>query len=239
MRSHGCRRALQAPHPRPARHGHEPVCAASSQCRPAAASATAVVRCVGPPACRPLLPGAGAGAQPHTPTPPHPNRLTGIVTAYGLAWIGHFFVEHNRPATFKWVWVWLPPRLLRLRRAQLPAGAPQRPPTHAANAPAPAPQVPIFQPDGRLRDVLQHPDGQGEASAAGRQGQVAAGRQAGRQGGSVGPCAPPAALWLCGSAPWVGGWGKHAAHTTARAAAKHACRHRRLGAPEPRVGVHA
>ena len=25
----------------------------------------------------------------------------GIVAAYGFAWIGHFFVEHNRPATFK------------------------------------------------------------------------------------------------------------------------------------------
>ncbi|MCC3159918.1 DUF962 domain-containing protein [Hymenobacter sp. 15J16-1T3B] len=25
----------------------------------------------------------------------------GIVAAYGFAWLGHFFVEHNRPATFK------------------------------------------------------------------------------------------------------------------------------------------
>ncbi len=24
-----------------------------------------------------------------------------LVVAYGLAWIGHFFFEHNRPATFK------------------------------------------------------------------------------------------------------------------------------------------
>lgn len=26
----------------------------------------------------------------------------GIVTSYTFAWIGHFFVEHNRPATFKY-----------------------------------------------------------------------------------------------------------------------------------------
>ena len=25
----------------------------------------------------------------------------GIVAAYGFAWVGHFFVEHNRPATFQ------------------------------------------------------------------------------------------------------------------------------------------
>lgn len=25
----------------------------------------------------------------------------GVVAAYGCAWIGHFFVEHNRPATFQ------------------------------------------------------------------------------------------------------------------------------------------
>lgn len=25
----------------------------------------------------------------------------GLVTGYGLAWIGHFFVEKNKPATFK------------------------------------------------------------------------------------------------------------------------------------------
>ena len=28
----------------------------------------------------------------------------GIVAAYGLAWVGHFFVEHNRPATFQHPW---------------------------------------------------------------------------------------------------------------------------------------
>jgi hypothetical protein len=28
----------------------------------------------------------------------------GIVAAYGFAWIGHFFVEHNRPATFRHPW---------------------------------------------------------------------------------------------------------------------------------------
>jgi len=26
----------------------------------------------------------------------------GIVTAYAFAWIGHFFCEHNQPATFKY-----------------------------------------------------------------------------------------------------------------------------------------
>ncbi len=26
----------------------------------------------------------------------------GIAASYGLAWIGHFFVEHNKPATFKY-----------------------------------------------------------------------------------------------------------------------------------------
>ncbi|RSK51033.1 DUF962 domain-containing protein [Hymenobacter rigui] len=25
----------------------------------------------------------------------------GVVAAYGFAWIGHFFMEHNRPATFQ------------------------------------------------------------------------------------------------------------------------------------------
>jgi hypothetical protein len=31
-----------------------------------------------------------------------PSLLLGApVVGYGLAWIGHFFVEHNRPATFK------------------------------------------------------------------------------------------------------------------------------------------
>jgi hypothetical protein len=28
--------------------------------------------------------------------------LIGIVAAYGCAWIGHFFVEKNRPATFQY-----------------------------------------------------------------------------------------------------------------------------------------
>ncbi|SHJ68671.1 hypothetical protein SAMN02745146_3701 [Hymenobacter daecheongensis DSM 21074] len=30
--------------------------------------------------------------------------LAGIVAAYGFAWVGHFFVEHNRPATFQHPW---------------------------------------------------------------------------------------------------------------------------------------
>lgn len=28
--------------------------------------------------------------------------LLAITSSYALAWIGHFFVEHNRPATFKY-----------------------------------------------------------------------------------------------------------------------------------------
>ncbi|MDF7812927.1 DUF962 domain-containing protein [Hymenobacter sp. YC55] len=31
--------------------------------------------------------------------------LAGIVAAYGFAWVGHFFVEHNRPATFQYPWL--------------------------------------------------------------------------------------------------------------------------------------
>lgn len=27
--------------------------------------------------------------------------LLGLLQGYGFAWIGHFFFEHNRPATFK------------------------------------------------------------------------------------------------------------------------------------------
>ena len=33
-------------------------------------------------------------------TPPHFYVLGGIILAYAMAWIGHFKIEHNRPATF-------------------------------------------------------------------------------------------------------------------------------------------
>ena len=34
--------------------------------------------------------------------------LAGLVTGYAFAWIGHFFVEHNKPATFGHPgWSWL------------------------------------------------------------------------------------------------------------------------------------
>jgi len=33
--------------------------------------------------------------------------VTALVVSYGLAWISHFFVEHNRPASFEHpVWSW-------------------------------------------------------------------------------------------------------------------------------------
>lgn len=31
--------------------------------------------------------------------------LAALVTGYGMAWIGHFFFEHNRPATFQYPWM--------------------------------------------------------------------------------------------------------------------------------------
>ena len=30
--------------------------------------------------------------------------LVGLIAGYGCAWIGHFFFEHNRPATFDYPW---------------------------------------------------------------------------------------------------------------------------------------
>lgn len=31
--------------------------------------------------------------------------LAGLVVGYAFAWIGHFFFEHNKPATFKSPWL--------------------------------------------------------------------------------------------------------------------------------------
>ncbi len=34
--------------------------------------------------------------------------LAGLLVPYALAWFSHFFVEHNRPATFRHpLWSWL------------------------------------------------------------------------------------------------------------------------------------
>jgi hypothetical protein len=31
--------------------------------------------------------------------------LGGVVAAYFFAWVGHFFIEKNKPATFKYPWM--------------------------------------------------------------------------------------------------------------------------------------
>jgi hypothetical protein len=55
--------------------------------------------------------------------------LAGLVAGYGLAWTGHFFFEHNRPATFQHPlysfmgdWVMLKDFLLGRFRKTYPAG---------------------------------------------------------------------------------------------------------------------
>jgi hypothetical protein len=31
--------------------------------------------------------------------------LAALVVGYGFAWVGHFFFEHNKPATFQYPWM--------------------------------------------------------------------------------------------------------------------------------------
>lgn len=31
--------------------------------------------------------------------------LPALLIGYGFAWVGHFFFEHNKPATFKYPWL--------------------------------------------------------------------------------------------------------------------------------------
>ena len=31
--------------------------------------------------------------------------IPGLLVGYAFAWVGHFFYEHNRPATFKYPWL--------------------------------------------------------------------------------------------------------------------------------------
>lgn len=31
--------------------------------------------------------------------------LLGLIQGYAWAWVGHFFFEHNKPATFKYPWM--------------------------------------------------------------------------------------------------------------------------------------
>ena len=61
--------------------------------------------------------------------------LFAFVVGYGFAWVGHFFVEKNRPATFTYpwwsyisdfrmLWLWMTGRIgAELEKAGVPTGA--------------------------------------------------------------------------------------------------------------------
>ena len=61
--------------------------------------------------------------------------LFAFVVGYGFAWVGHFFVEKNKPATFtypwwsyisdfKMLWLWMTGRIgAELEKAGVPTGA--------------------------------------------------------------------------------------------------------------------